>query len=57
MHGEGWTSHCGDHFKWKSQYTKHMGGCKTCMKYRADRQMWRYNFLHNMDLTNFKTET
>ena len=57
MHGEGWTSHCGDHFKWKSQYTKHMGGCKRCMKYRADKQMVTYNFLHKMDLTNVKTET
>ena len=57
IHGEGWTSHCGDHFKWKSRYTKHMGGCKRCMKYRADRQMRRYNFLHKVDLTNVKTET
>ena len=57
MHSEGWTSHCGENFKWKSQYTKHMGGCKRCTKYRADRKMRRYNFLHNVDLTKVKTET
>ena len=57
MHSEGWTSPCGNHFKWKSRYTKHMGGCKRCTKYRADKNMRRYNFLHRVDLTKVKTET
>ena len=33
MHGPGWTTLCGENYKWKSQYTRHnKSDCKVCTK-------------------------
>ena len=51
MHGPGWTSKCGQHFKWKSKYTRHKhGDCKVCSKDIADSKLERYSFLRRIKI-------
>ena len=54
MHGPGWTSLCGKNYKWKSQYTRqNKTDCKICIKKKADLKLIRYQFLSNVDLTEW----
>ena len=44
MHGDGWDSFCGENFKWKSKYSRHMKKCTACLDERQRRQKARYFF-------------
>ena len=52
MHGAGRTAKCGQHFKWKSKFTRHRhsGDCKVCTKDLADAKMERYSFLKKIKI-------
>ena len=43
-HGEGWTAPCGDNFKWKSRYHRHMNRCDECIDLNAEESRQRYLF-------------
>ena len=43
-HGKGWTALCGDHFKWKSKYNRHLKKCLECIALRKQKDKKRYHF-------------
>ena len=52
MHGPGWTTTCGENYKWKSRYQLHnKSDCKKCIQNKAQRKLDRFSFLRKMDLT------
>ena len=48
LHGPSWTAYCGEHFKWKSRYFKHLGKCLTCKAIKKQKKPRKILFLVNL---------
>ena len=45
LHGKGWIAPCGDVFKWKGKYHRHLNKCDKCDDLRKKTKKERYHFL------------
>ena len=47
MHEGGWTAPCGENYKWKSRYNRHLKDCDDCKLYRKVKNKQRYLFIQD----------